>query len=74
MLASRPSTVDSGPLLTKFSSQAQTSSYATDYGYVKQEMQKGRYFDIFECSRRMFHFSWKNVDLYFNKRTYGSPT
>jgi len=36
-------------------------------------MQKGGYFDIFECPRRIFHFSWKR-GLYFKKRTYASPT
>jgi len=27
--------------------------------YVKEEMQKGGYFDIFGCPRRIFYFSWK---------------
>jgi len=26
---------------------------------VKQEVQKGGYFGIFECLRRIFYFSWK---------------
>ena len=56
-MASGPRTVASGPLLAKFSTLAQTPSYATDYSYVKYEMPKGGHFDIFECSRRIFHFS-----------------
>ena len=54
----------SGPLLAKFSSQAQTSSYVTDYSYVKQEMQKediltflnvlGEYFISLEKSGHVF--------------------
>jgi len=46
-LARGPRTVASGTLFAKFSTLAQTSSYDTDYSYVKQEMQKGGHFDIF---------------------------
>jgi len=59
VLASGPCTVACGPLSAKFSTLTQSSSYATGYSHVKQEMQKGGYFDIFECPRRTFHFSWK---------------
>jgi len=35
VLTSRPRTVASGPLLSKFTTLAQTFSYATYYSYVK---------------------------------------
>jgi len=36
--ASGPRTVASGPLLAKFTTLAQTFTYATDYSYAKYEM------------------------------------
>jgi len=59
VLASGPRTIASGPLLSKFITVAQNFSYATEYTYVKQKLCKGWYFDHFEYTRRLFHFSWK---------------
>jgi len=71
VLASGPRTVANGPLLSKFTILAQTFRYTTDYNYVKEEIEKGGYFDI-SMSSEIISFVMISVDMYSKRITYGS--
>jgi len=66
--------VASGPLLAKFSTLAQTFSYATDNSYVKIEMQERRTFWHFRMSSENISFLMIKLDMYSKTRTYGCLT
>ena len=51
--------------------KAQTFRYTTDYNYVKEETEKGGYFDI-SMSSEIISFVMITVDMYSKRITYGS--